>query len=53
MSNRTRNLIKGTAVLLVILAVLMNKSIVIIPAIAPYTFWIVVVAFGMILIASK
>ena len=53
MSNRTRNLIKGASVLLVILAVLMDRSIVIIPALAEYRFWIVVIAFGMMLFTSK
>ena len=53
MSNKTRNLVKGIAVLLVILAVLMDRGFVRIPAIEVYNFWIVVVAFGMMLFASR
>ena len=41
------------AVILVLLAVLMQLQIVIIPAIAVYKFWIVVIAFGLLLISSR
>lgn len=53
MSNKTRSIIKAIAVLLVLLAVLMELKMVIIPAIAIYKFWMVVFAFGLMLIASK
>ncbi len=53
MSNETRSIIKGIAVILVLLAVLMQMSWIIVPAISVYKFWIVVVSFGMLLIASK
>lgn len=53
MSNKTRNIIKVLAVLLVLLAVLMATHTIIIPALSGYTFWIVVIAFAMLLIASK
>lgn len=53
MSNRTRSILKAIAVILVLLAVLMDQSIIIIPALAYYKFWIVVIAFGMVLISSR
>lgn len=53
MNNKTRSILKVIAVLLVLLAVLMDLKIVIIPALAIYKFWLVVIAFGMLLIGSK
>ncbi|MDH4057861.1 MAG: hypothetical protein OEU76_03815 [Cyclobacteriaceae bacterium] len=53
MSNRTRSIVKGVAVLLVLLMVMMQMNWVVIPAIVAYKFWIVVVAFGLLLISSK
>lgn len=53
MSNKTRSILRAIAVVIVLLAVLMDLQIVIIPAIAVYKFWIVVVAFGIMLISSK
>jgi hypothetical protein len=53
MSNKTRSILKAIAVVFVLLAVLMQLRIVIIPAMASYTFWIVVIAFGVVLITSK
>jgi hypothetical protein len=53
MSNRTRSILKAIAVILVLLAVLMQLQIVIIPAVSVYKFWIVVIAFGLLLISSK
>ncbi len=53
MSNRTRSIIKAIAVILVLLAVLMDLSIVIIPALSVYKFWIVVIAFGLVIISSR
>jgi hypothetical protein len=53
MSNKTRAILKGIAVILVLLAVLMHMQIVIIPAIAVYRFWLVVLSFGLLLISSK
>lgn len=53
MSNKTRSILKAIAVILVLLAVLMELRIVLIPAIAVYKFWIVVAAFGVLLISSK
>ena len=53
MSNKTRNILKAIAVILVLLAVLMHLQIIIIPAISVYKFWIVVLSFGLLLISSK
>lgn len=53
MSQRTRSVIKLIAVLVVLLLVLGELSIVIIPAIAPYKFWLMVIAFMLVLIVSK
>ena len=53
MSNKTRSILKAVAVVLVLLAVLMELKIVLIPAIAIYKCWIVVIAFGLLLIGSK
>ena len=53
MSNKTRAILKGIAVVLVLLAVLMHLQIVIVPAISVYRFWMSVLAFGLLLISSK
>ncbi|MBX2963770.1 MAG: hypothetical protein KF687_14765 [Cyclobacteriaceae bacterium] len=53
MSNKTRNIIKGIAVLLVLVAVMMQMQWVLIPALVGYKFWLVVIAFGLALVASK
>ncbi len=53
MSNKTRAILKGIAVVLVLLAVLMHLQYVIIPAIAVYRFWLVVISFALLLISSK
>lgn len=53
MSNKTRSILKAIAVILVLLMVVIQIGWVAIPAIAGYKFWIVVVAFGTLLLASK
>jgi hypothetical protein len=53
MNNKMRSLLKVAAVLLVLLAVLMELSMVIIPALAGIRFWMVVVAFGLMLISTR
>ena len=53
MNNKTRSLLRVIAVLLVLLAVLMELRIVIIPAIADMRFWFVVAGFGLMLISSR
>ncbi len=53
MTRRTRSIFKGIALLLVLLAVVMELQVIIIPALSAYTFWIVVAAFGLLLISSR
>jgi len=53
MSNKTRSILKALAVMLVLLAVLMQLGVVIIPALSAYKFWFVVIAFGLVLITSR
>lgn len=53
MSNKTRSILKAIAVVLVLLCVVMELRWVVIPAIAAYKFWIVVISFGVMLISSK
>ena len=53
MSNKTRSILKAIAVILVLLAVVMQMGWVVIPALVVYKFWIVIIAFGVLLLASK
>lgn len=53
MSNRTRSILKAVAVVIVLLAVVMQLQWVIIPSISVYKFWLVVIAFGLLLISTK
>lgn len=53
MSNKTRSILRAIAVVIVLLAVLMDLHVVMIPAISVYRFWMVVVGFGIMLISSK
>jgi len=53
MSNRTRSILKAAAVVIVLLAVVMQLQWVIIPSISVYKFWLIVIAFGLLLISSK
>ena len=53
MSNRTRSILKAVAVVIVLLAVVMQLRWVIIPSISEYKFWLVVISFGLLLISSK
>jgi hypothetical protein len=53
MSNKTRSVLKGVAIALVVLAIIMHMSWVIVPLISPYKFWMVVSAFAMLLVVSK
>jgi hypothetical protein len=53
MSNKTRSILKATAVILVLLCVAMNLHWIVIPALSGYVFWIVIAAFGLLLVSSK
>ena len=52
MNNKMRSLLKVVAVLLVLLAVLMQLNFIYFPALADIKFWMVVIAFGLLLITS-
>lgn len=52
MSPKMKSFIRAFAVILVALAVLMELNFVIIPSIDPYRFWLVVFAFGLLLITK-
>lgn len=53
MNNKTRSFLRIAAILLVLLAVLMVTQTVLIPALAPYSFWMVVIAFALVLLVSR
>ncbi|MCC5921531.1 MAG: hypothetical protein LAT68_14525 [Cyclobacteriaceae bacterium] len=53
MNSRTKALINALAVILVLVAVLMEMKTIIIPSIQNYAFWIVVAAFGMVLVTKR
>jgi putative Mn2+ efflux pump MntP len=53
MSNKTRSILKITAIVLVLLAIMMKLGWVVIPAVSVYMFWIAVIGFGLLLIGSK
>lgn len=53
MNNKMRSLLRIVAVLLVLLAVLMELNVVMIPALAGIRFWLVVISFGLMLISSR
>jgi hypothetical protein len=53
MSNKTRSLLKVLAILIVLLAVMMEMGWVIIPMFVAYKLWFVIAAFGILLISSR
>ena len=53
MSQKTKLMLKFIAVTLVFLALGMHLQFVLIPALSASKFWLVVVAFGMLLVASQ
>ncbi|MDH5599642.1 MAG: hypothetical protein OEY34_10990 [Cyclobacteriaceae bacterium] len=53
MSNKTRNLLKLLSILLVVLVLLMHFGTIAIPALSPYTFWMLIASYGLLLISSK
>lgn len=53
MSKKTVSILKATALVLVGLAILMQLQIIIIPAIVAYKFWMVVLAFGLVMATSR
>jgi hypothetical protein len=53
MNNKMRSMLRVVAALLVLLAVLIELNIVYIPALAGIRFWMVVIAFGLMLVSSR
>lgn len=53
MSNKTRSILKALAVFIAILAVAIRLGWISIPAIDGYNFWMVMIAFGIVLITSR
>ncbi len=53
MSNKTRSMLKAIAVIVVLVAVLMEVGVFVIPALRGYMFWMVVISFGVLLISSR
>lgn len=53
MSNKTRNLLKLIAVIIVVIMVLMHTGVIGIPMLVAYKFWLMVIAFCLVIIGSK
>jgi hypothetical protein len=53
MSNKTRTILKAIAVILVLLMVLIHLGYISIYGVGVYQFWIVIIAFGLLLVSSK
>lgn len=53
MSRKTRSLVKGSAVIIAGIAVLLYMGILNIPALAGYSFWILLIGFGLVLLVSR
>ena len=53
MSNKTRSVLRAIAVVVVLLAVLMELGMVMIPSLAGFKFWMVVIGYGIMLISAK
>lgn len=53
MSNKTRNIIKVVALIIVGICLLMELNVVNIPSLHPHKFWLMTIAFAMVLISGK
>ena len=53
MSNKMRSILKVLAVVLVLVAVMMHLGWIAIYGISIYKFWLAIIGFGLLLIASK
>lgn len=53
MNNKTRSLLKGIAMLLVLIAVLIHLDYISIKYVDANRFWMVVTGFGLLLVGSK
>lgn len=52
MSRKTKNFLKLLAIIIVMVMVFMELGVIVIPALMAYKFWLVVIAFAIVLIAS-
>lgn len=53
MNNKMRSMLRIIAVLLVLMAVLMELDMVLIPALSGMKFWMVVIGFCLMLISTR
>jgi hypothetical protein len=53
MSAKFRSLIKVLAVILVAIAVLLQLQLITISGLEVYNFWLVIIAFGLLMISSR
>ena len=53
MSNKTRNVLKVIAIVLVVMAVMMHIHWLVVPYLPVYRFWMVTTAFVLLLVSSK
>lgn len=53
MSNKTRSTLKIVSIILIVLWALRAKAIIIVPILDPYMFWIVIISFILLLVASR
>lgn len=53
MNHKTRSAMKLVAIIIVLLMVMMELDWVIVPFLVAYKFWLMVIAFGLVLLATK
>lgn len=52
MSSKTKSTFKIISILIVVVVLLGRFNIVVIPMLAPYIFWLLIIAFVLLLLAS-
>lgn len=53
MGKKTRSVLRAIAVVLVLLAVLLEVGVLVLPSLSALRFWMVVIAFGLMLVVSR
>ena len=53
MSRKNRSIIKGLAVIIAGISILSYMHVLVIPGLMQYNYWILVIAFGLVLLVSK
>jgi hypothetical protein len=53
MGKRTRSLIKGIAIVLVLISVFLEMDILNFSLLEPYKYWMAILGFGFLLLVSK